>query len=383
VKARFQDVITQRQAYSINFPVIRPAGEYRVEVRVVNAPGGSASDSDTVISRLQRLGLTLVTPSSLTATVSYSKEAESFITTELPLAVNVVVKDGAPRDPAEVVYYANERRMGTSTATPDYAFTWDVTGLETPSDEPITRTYTLVARSSDPYLDEMIQTDPVEVQIIWEEREATLKTVTEDVTRSASQMWWIFPIFGILGLGLLVVVVLLVRTRGQLARKVVQNTTVAIKGVTQRLGGGGTLPPAAGKLVVLQGPRAGTEYRLSSSAVKVGRDPQINDFPLNDQYVSNPHLSVLQEGERCYVQDEGSTNRTRLNGVVLPPHQRQLLAPDAILELGQTRLQYKRLGGATRVLGSGQTVSGSGDQGSAPTRMAMGTTHPGEAPKTE
>ncbi len=71
---------------------------------------------------------------------------------------------------------------------------------------------------------------------------------------------------------------------------------------------------------------------------------------LNDQYVSNPHLSVLQEGERCYVQDEGSTNQTRLNGVVLPPHQRQLLAPDAILELGQTRLQYKRLGGATRVL---------------------------------
>ncbi len=79
---------------------------------------------------------------------------------------------------------------GDVSAAPDYAFTWDITGLETPSDEPITRTYTLVARSSDPYLDEMIQTDPVEVQIVWEEREATLKTVTEDVTRSASQMWW-------------------------------------------------------------------------------------------------------------------------------------------------------------------------------------------------
>lgn len=383
VKVRLQDVVTQRQAYSISFPVIRPAGEYRVEIRVVDAPGGSASNSDTVISRLQRLGLKFITPSSFNATVSYSQDAESFITTELPLAVEVVVKDGAPRDPVEVVYYANERRIGASAAVPDYAFTWDVTGLETPSDEPITRTYTLIARSSDPYLDEMIETEPMEVQIVWEGREATIKTITEDVMRSASQMWWVFPIFGILGLGLLIVVALLVRTRSQLARKVVQNTTVAIKGVTQRLGGGGALPPAAGKLVVLQGPRVGTEFRLSSNAVKIGRDPQINDFALNDGYVSNPHLSVFLEGDRCYVQDEGSTNRTRLNGVVLPPHQRQLLAPDAILELGQTRLQYKRLGGATRVLRPGQTSSGAGDQGSAPTQMAMGSTALGEAPRAE
>lgn len=383
VKARFQDVITQRQAYNISFPVIRPAGEYRVEIRVVNAPGGSVSDSEEVISRLQRPGLSLVAPPNLTVTVPYSKDIGSFTTTGLPLAVQVIIKDGASRDLPEVVYYANERRIGTSTEPPDYALTWDVTELERPSDEPIARTYTIVARSSDPYLEEAIQTEPLDVQIVWEERAETLKTVTEDVTRSASQMWWVFPIFGVLGLGLLIVVVLLVRTRGQLARKVVQNTTVAIRGVTQRLGGGGALPPATGKLVVLQGPRAGTEFRLSSSAVKVGRDPQVNDFPLNDQYVSNPHLSVLQEGERCFVQDEGSTNRTRLNGVVLPPHQRQLLAPDAILELGQTRVQYKRLGGATRVLGSGETVSGTGDQGFAPTRMAMGPTHPGEAAKTE
>ncbi len=93
--------------------------------------------------------------------------------------MNVVVKDGAPRDPAEVVYYANERRMGTSAAGTGLCIHLGYHRSGDSADEPITRTYTLVARSSDPYLDEMIQTDPVEVQIVWEEREATLKTVTE------------------------------------------------------------------------------------------------------------------------------------------------------------------------------------------------------------
>ena len=156
-------------------------------------------------------------------------------------------------------------------------------------------------------------------------------------------------------MGLLVVAGLLIRTRGQIAKKVVQSTSVAIRGATQRLGSSGVLPPARGKLVVLQGPRAGTEFRLAANTVKVGRDPQGNDFALNDQYVSNPHFTIIQEGEQCFVQDEGSTNRTRLNGTVIAPHQRLPLPADAVLEVGQTRLQYKRLGGATRMLGPGQS----------------------------
>jgi len=48
--------------------------------------------------------------------------------------------------------------------------------------------------------------------------------------------------------------------------------------------------------------------------------------------------------------DEGSTNGTRVNGMPIPPHTRILLQPDAIVEVGMTRLQFKRVGGTTRQL---------------------------------
>lgn len=383
VLAHFRDIMTQRQAYRVSFPVIRPQGEYQVQVRVVDTAAGSASDTEFVISRLQRAGLVLFAPSASAVTVPYSVDAEGFVATAVPLSAQVTVKDGAPRDLEEIAYFANEQRIGVSSAAPEYTFTWDVTNLERPSSEAITRTYTLIARATDPYLDEVIQSEPVDVRIIWEQQEETLKTVTEDVTKSVSQTWWVFPIFGLLGLGLIVLTVLLVRTRGQIAQKAIHSTSVAIKGVTQRLGSGGALPPAMGKLSVIQGPRAGTEFRLSSTTVKVGRDPQLNDFALNDQFVSNPHFSVIQEGEQCFVRDEGSTNRTRLNGAVIPPHQRLPLLPDAILEVGQTRLQYKRLGGATRYLGSGQAASTVGGQDLSPTRMASGPTRAQDSARTE
>ncbi|MCU0519770.1 MAG: FHA domain-containing protein [Anaerolineae bacterium] len=383
VRERFRDVVTQRQAYRVTFPVIRPQGEYQVQIRVLDTPGGSASDADVVTSRLQKPGLSLVAPPDPAITVPYSKDAESFVTTTVPLSAQVTFRDGAPREPGEIAYFANERRIGTSSAAPDYALVWDVTDLEAMSSDAVTRTYTLIARATDPYLDEAIQSEPLDLRIVWEAQEVEPKTVTEEVTESVAQTWWVLPIFGILGLGLIVVAVLLIRTRGQVAKKVVQSTSVAVKGVTQRLGGGGALPPARGKLVVVQGPRAGTEFRLAADVVKVGRDPQFCDFALNDQYVSNPHFTVVQEGEQCYVQDEGSTNRTRLNGTAIPTHQRLPLPADAILEVGQTRLQYKRLGGATRILGPGQSDSSGGGQGFAPTRMGLGPTQAQDGPTTE
>ena len=130
------------------------------------------------------------------------------------------------------------------------------------------------------------------------------------------------------------------------------------------------MPAAKGKLVAVQGPRAGSEYRLVSSAVKVGRDPQFNDFALNDQFVSNPHFSIIEEAGQFYIQDEGSTNRTRLNGVVIPPNQRLPLPPDSVIEAGQTRLQLKRLGGATRRLSGPPVDPSPRGQGSPPTQFA-------------
>ena len=95
----------------------------------------------------------------------------------------------------------------------------------------------------------------------------------------------------------------------------------------------------------------GREFRLAAQVVKVGRDPQFCDFALYDEFVSNPHFSIQLEQTQFFITDEDSSNGTRLNGMPIPPQQRMLLQPDTIIEVGQTRLQFKRLGGTTRQLG--------------------------------
>ncbi len=86
-------------------------------------------------------------------------------------------------------------------------------------------------------------------------------------------MWWVFPIFAFLVWACwLPPSSCWCGRRGQLARKVVQNTTVATgKGVTQR---GWVVEERCcrGQARCPSGPRAGTEFRLTSNAVRVGRD---------------------------------------------------------------------------------------------------------------
>jgi hypothetical protein len=363
VVARFEDIATQRQAYRVTFPVVRPQGDYQLQVRVLDTPGGAATDATTISSRLQRPSLSLRPPAETLITVPYSDDLGAFEPTSLLLGAQLDIRDGAPRELDEVSYFANEQRIGVATSAPDYAITWDVTSLASPSSEPVTRTYTLVARAVDPFLGDPLQSDLIDVQVVWEPRVEAPRTVTEEVAESVVANWWILPIVAVLGLGLLVVVVLIVITRKQVARKVVQSQAppAPVKGATQLLGAGGAVPAASAKLVVVQGPRMGSEIRLAGKPIKVGRDAQFNDFALNDPFVSNPHFSVGEEAGRFYIQDEGSTNRTRLNGAVLPPNQRQPLAPEAMIEVGQTRLQLLRLGGATRMLSGG--APGQGGQG--------------------
>jgi pSer/pThr/pTyr-binding forkhead associated (FHA) protein len=160
--------------------------------------------------------------------------------------------------------------------------------------------------------------------------------------------WWLVAVLAGLAMGLLVLLILLLRTRGEVARRVVSTTTGVLKGVTKRLGAGPSRAP--GKLVVIQGANTGREFRLETEVVKVGREPQFCDFALYDDYVSNPHFSIHREQARFFITDEESKNGTRVNGVPIPPHQRRLLQPDAIIEAGRVRLQFKRLGGTTRQL---------------------------------
>ena len=344
----FDDFITQRQTYRVAYPVYKERGNYSVGVQVLDTPIGDSKEVKVEgYSALQVPELTLTTPAEGTRyTVPYSQTLKGFVEVDINLSVQIETPDGVPRDPEKVEYYANGTLIGSSTTGPDFPFTWRVSDWTTPTEQAQSEGFTLIASAEDPYLHREMNSDPVTIRVTWEAKEVP---VVEGAVEEARQNWWVILALVFMVLMLLVLFFLLLRTRGEMARRVVTSTTGVLKSVTRRLG---PMPQQApGKLVIIQGANVGREFRLAAQVVKVGRDPQFCDFALYDEYVSNPHFSVHQEQGLFYIVDEGSTNGTKVNSVPLTPHQRIPLEPDAIIEVGQTRLQFKRIGGTTRVLG--------------------------------
>lgn len=336
VHSLLDNVVSQRRAYRLVFPLQRPQGDYGVSVRV-NTPLGSATQESTVSSRLQRPDLFLTFPEEgILFNVPYSQTLEGFVSVQVPLRVQVDPTDDIPRDPVQVSYFANGLRIGTSTTPPAYEFAWDLSGVVTPTDEAQSQQYTLMAVAEDAYLDGRVESPPVSIRVNWEAQEYTF---VERATAWLTQNWWLLLILSGLGIGVLVLLGLFIRTRNQMTRRVIARTTGVLKGVTRRLGSSSAQTP--GRLVVVQGANIGREFRISVQTLKVGRDPQFCDFALYDEYVSNPHFSIHREHDRFYIIDDGSSNGTQVNGELIPSHERVLLEPDALIEVGHTLLQFR------------------------------------------
>jgi len=348
----FDRLMTQRQQYLVTYDTRQPKGDYRLSI-AVDTPIGSAERSVPFSSVLAMPQIALVSPADgLQVTIPYSRSLAGFVPTTIALSVRVTPVDGAPRDPAEVRYFANGVLIGTSGTPPDFRFDWRVSAVVTPTEGVQSQDCTLAASADDAYLGTGMTSRPVTIHVTWG---AVERTPVERGRMWLLGFWWLLLVLAGMALGLLVLLVLFIRTRGELARKVVTRTTGVLKGVTKRLGPAPQRAP--GKLVVIQGANMGKEFRLAAQVVKVGRDPQFCDFALFDEYVSNPHFSVQLEQTQFFITDEGSTNGTRINGAVIPPHRRMLLQPDVIIDVGRTRLQFKRLGGTTRQLGGPPEVN--------------------------
>jgi hypothetical protein len=382
----FDRVATQRHQYRLAYETRLPKRESSLQVTVRNA-----TDEAEFASVLEPPQLSLSAPpdgGSYTVPISYDEVTCLYIDTKrenyryetattIPMSVQVVSVDGASREPAEVRYFANGVLIGTSASAPNYDFVWDVTSVYTPTEQVREEKYTLTARAEDDYLGERMDSQEVTVAVTWEAAEQTNCVEWE---RRVNESWWIACIVGVLALAILALLIMLIRTRGkigQMARRVASNTTGVLKGITKRLG---ALPQQTpGKLVVLQGANMGREFRLALPIIKVGRDPQFCDLALHDDFVSNPHFTIRLEQTQFYIIDEGSTNGTRLNGVPIAPQKRMLLQPDAIIEVGSTRLQFKRLGGTTRQLGHGVPHAPSAPQ--APQAPPGAPSHPPAQPQ--
>ncbi|MDF1514372.1 MAG: FHA domain-containing protein [Anaerolineae bacterium] len=345
----FDGILTQRQIYKLTFDLSEPKGNYNVRIQVNDTPVGSGYDETSAVSKLEPPKMMLQPLDTTRFTVVYSKTLTSFLPQTITFKVDITPADNINHPITNVSYYANDNFIGTSADQPNYNLSWVISDLYTPTQQMITEKYTIRAEAVDQFLDTKITTDaPLQISVEWEEKQVD---IIEATTEEVKENWWqaIFLV-GLL-FGLLIVLILLIKTRGQLAKKVVSRTTTALKGMTQRLGVGGGVPATA-KLVVIKGPNAGNEYKLTAAKCKVGRDPRSCDFALYDQFTSNPHFSILSEKSQFFIVDEKSTNGTVINGSRLAPGQRYTLPADSLIEAGNVQLQFKRLGGATRRLGN-------------------------------
>jgi FHA domain len=100
-------------------------------------------------------------------------------------------------------------------------------------------------------------------------------------------------------------------------------------------------PIRAGRLVVVKSPalEEGADFELNSAALTIGRGGQ-NDIQLDrDEFASARHARFEPRRDGVWVQDQGSTNGTYLNGTRLT-RPRRLTVGD-VVRVGETDLRYE------------------------------------------
>ena len=90
------------------------------------------------------------------------------------------------------------------------------------------------------------------------------------------------------------------------------------------------------KLVVINDDRVTREFLLNQRFMRLGRDPDSHVW-LGDKSVSRHHASVMKVFEEYFLQDEKSTNGTRLNGMQINKH---ILSHGDEIEIGKYRLRF-------------------------------------------
>jgi hypothetical protein len=94
-----------------------------------------------------------------------------------------------------------------------------------------------------------------------------------------------------------------------------------------------------GRLVIIEGPAAGTTVALAPEGVTLGRAAD-NTVALNDDYVSSHHARFFAKDSQWYVDDLGSTNGTHVgSGRISGP---VAVSIGTIVRLGKTVLEVRK-----------------------------------------
>lgn len=95
----------------------------------------------------------------------------------------------------------------------------------------------------------------------------------------------------------------------------------------------------ADKLTIRLNDRKLDELLIKRDALNIGRKPD-NDIRLEDITVSTHHARLYRRGDHCYVEDQGSTNGTYVNGV---PVQNRVLVDGDVIVIGKYSIRYEQI----------------------------------------
>jgi DNA-binding NtrC family response regulator len=102
------------------------------------------------------------------------------------------------------------------------------------------------------------------------------------------------------------------------------------------------------RLVMLRGPEVGAFFDIRRGETTVGKGPD-NDVVVRDATVSRAHFSVLWDGERYTIRDNGSTNGTFLEDARI---REAFLRPGARIRAGEVLLRFQPVAEAVEPDGS-------------------------------
>jgi pSer/pThr/pTyr-binding forkhead associated (FHA) protein len=94
------------------------------------------------------------------------------------------------------------------------------------------------------------------------------------------------------------------------------------------------------KLVVVTGPRKGTEFALGDQRFIIGRDPECN-LEIPDRLASRKHVLVVKVGDCWMVEDLRSSNGTLFN---TKPLDRSVLTDGDEIAIGTTVIRFDATG---------------------------------------
>jgi pSer/pThr/pTyr-binding forkhead associated (FHA) protein len=113
-------------------------------------------------------------------------------------------------------------------------------------------------------------------------------------------------------------------------------------------------PPVLGWLVILKGPRLGTDFKVSSETVVIGREGRC-DVALDDETASREHARIRVIDGEFVIFDLGSGNGTFVNRRQV---QRENLHDGDVIKVGETLLLFKEAKPGPQ-WSDGQTAPGS------------------------